>query len=87
MKARALLAWNLRKLRVERELSQEKLAADARIDRAYLGGMEREQENPSVDLLDRLADALEVPIASLFESPRRGEKRPLPLTPGRKPAN
>jgi transcriptional regulator with XRE-family HTH domain len=32
MNGRALVAWNIRKLRVERELSQEKLAADAGID-------------------------------------------------------
>jgi transcriptional regulator with XRE-family HTH domain len=85
MNGRALLAWNLRKLRVERELSQEKLAADAGIDRAYLGGIERETENPTVDLLDRLAQALGKPVGELFIPPRRGEKPPVPLSPGRKP--
>ena len=85
MNGRALLAWNLRKLRVERELSQEQLAADAGIDRAYLGGIERETENPTVDLLDRLATALGCPVAELFTPPRRGERRPAPLSAGRKP--
>ena len=86
MDGRALVAWNIRKLRVERELSQEKLAADAGIDRAYLGGMEREVENPTVDLLDRVALALDVPMTALFEAPKRGERKPSPLRAGRKGA-
>jgi transcriptional regulator with XRE-family HTH domain len=85
MKGRALLAWNLRKLRVAAGISQERLAADAGIDRAYLGGLEREQENPTIDLLDRLAFALDVPLAELMVTPRKGEKRPEPLPAGRKP--
>jgi transcriptional regulator with XRE-family HTH domain len=43
---------------VNRGLSQKKLAFDAGIDRSYVGGLEREKENPTVDLLDRLAKAL-----------------------------
>lgn len=85
MNGRALVAWNLRKLRVARGLSQEKLAADTGIDRAYLGGVEREAENPSVDLLERLAEGLDVPIVDFFQIPRRSERPPEPLRPGRKP--
>ena len=33
-------------------ISQERLAFDSGIDRSYLGGIEREAENPTVDLLD-----------------------------------
>ena len=58
MRGRALVAWNLRQIRVNRGLSQKKLAFDAGIDRSYVGGLEREEENPTVDLLDRLAKAL-----------------------------
>jgi transcriptional regulator with XRE-family HTH domain len=42
----------------ETGLSQERLAFDAGIDRAYVGGLERQEENPTVDLLDRLAKTL-----------------------------
>ena len=34
MRGRALLAWNLRRVRVLRGISQERLAADAAVDRA-----------------------------------------------------
>jgi transcriptional regulator with XRE-family HTH domain len=45
------VAWNLRRIRVRRGLSQERLAHEAEVDRAYVGGLERQEENPSVDLL------------------------------------
>jgi len=43
----------------QKGLSQERLAFDSEIDRAYVGGLERQTENPTVDLLDRLAATLE----------------------------
>ncbi|MFY9294414.1 MAG: helix-turn-helix transcriptional regulator [Methylorubrum rhodinum] len=84
MKGRALVAWNLRRLRVERGVSQERLAADAGIDRAYLGGLERQAENPTVDLLDRVAAVLNVPMAELFVTPAPGDAPPKPLPGGRR---
>jgi predicted transcriptional regulator len=36
MRGRALVAWNLRRIRVNRGLSQKKLAFDAGIDRSYV---------------------------------------------------
>lgn len=86
MRARDLLAVNVSKLRVARGLSQEKLAADARVDRAYMGKIERRTENPSLDILDRLADALGVPVAALFEIPQSPDERPARLRSGRRPA-
>jgi transcriptional regulator with XRE-family HTH domain len=86
MNGRQLLAWNLRRIRVGQGLSQEKLAADAGIDRAYLGGIERRTENPSLDLLDRLAQTLGIALADLLRQPSVGESRPEPLRPGRPPA-
>ena len=79
------MAWNLRRLRVKRGLSQERLAYDAEVDRAYVGGVERQAENPTVDLLDRLAATLEVPLAEFFKQPRSGASPPKPLRSGRKP--
>lgn len=85
MKGRALLAWNLRALRTAKSLSQERLAIDAGVDRAWVSELEREQGNTSVDLLDRLAEALDVPIASLFAEPEPDADRPQPLRSGRRP--
>lgn len=85
MNARALVAWNLRRIRVGRGLSQERLAFDAGVDRSYVGGLERHEENPTVDLLDRLAMTLGVPISEFFKAPRRGAAAPKPLRGGRRP--
>ena len=84
MKGRALVAWNLRRVRVARGLSQERLAADAGVDRAYLGGLERQVENPTVDLLDKVAEALAVPLGELFVAPEAGAPAPKPLRGGRR---
>jgi transcriptional regulator with XRE-family HTH domain len=67
-----LVAWNLRRIRVRRGLSQERLAFDAGVDRSYVGGLERQEENPTVDILDRLARALSVPISELFGGAGKG---------------
>jgi DNA-binding XRE family transcriptional regulator len=48
MKAGALVARNIRRLRVAHGLSQEVLAVDAKIDRTYVSRLERGLENPSV---------------------------------------
>lgn len=84
MKATAIVAWNLRRLRVKRDLSQEALAVDAGIDRSYVGRIERGVENPTVETLDRLAKALEVPLAELLVVPKTNEKPPPTLRRGRK---
>lgn len=76
MKAQALVARNLRRLRVARELSQENLAVDASVDRTYVSRLERGLENPTVALLERLAAALDDDIVEFFAVPKRGEPAP-----------
>jgi transcriptional regulator with XRE-family HTH domain len=85
MKAGALVARNIRRLRVTRGLSQEVLAVDAEIDRTYVSRLERGLENPSVAVLERLAKALSANIEELFRVPRAGELAPRPLKGGRRP--
>jgi transcriptional regulator with XRE-family HTH domain len=84
MKARALVARNLRRLRVHNGLSQEVLAVDAQIDRTYVSRLERGLENPTVAVLERLAEALDAQIVEFFTIPRRGEAPPQPLRGGRR---
>ena len=86
MKARALVAWNLRRIRVDRGIPQEQLAYDAGIDRAYMGSLERQTANPTIDLLERLATTLGVSISELFVRPARGAAAPKALPKGRKAA-
>lgn len=68
--ARDLLAWNMRRLRVERGLSQE-LAFDSGIDRTYVSRLERRIENPSIAIV-KLALTLGVPIAADVRRARKG---------------
>lgn len=63
--AREALAANLRKMRHERNLSQEALADLAGIHRNYLGGIERCERNVGLDNLQKLARALGVTVAEL----------------------
>lgn len=84
MRGRQLVGLNLRRLRVEQAISQERLAFDSGVDRSYLGGVERGDENPTVDILDRLAETLSVPIADLFVMGDGG--LPKGLKRGRKPS-
>ena len=55
MDARTLVARNIRRIRVARGLSQEGLAVDAEIDRTYVSRVERNFENPTILVLERLA--------------------------------
>jgi transcriptional regulator with XRE-family HTH domain len=84
MKGHDLVAWNLRRIRVRCGLSQERLAFDAGVDRSYVGGLERGEENPTVEVLDRLASTLAVPLSELFREPRKNAPPPLPLRGGRR---
>ena len=58
---------NIRKIRLSQGLSQEALALNSGIDRSYLGGIERGEHNVAVINLEKIASALEIPIANLFK--------------------
>jgi len=84
MKAATLVAWNLRRLRVSRAIAQEALALEAEIDRTYVSRLERSLENPTIGVLQRLTDVLNVHISELFVEPAAGALPPGPLRGGRK---
>ncbi|WP_232628232.1 hypothetical protein [Methylobacterium sp. Leaf118] len=54
------------------------------MDRAYLGGLERQAENPTVDLLDKVSEAPAVPSGELFLAPAADESPPMPPRGGRR---
>jgi len=66
MKLREIVASNMRRLRREKGLSQEELADRAGLNRNYPGLLEREQYAATVDVLEKLATALEVDPAEFF---------------------
>lgn len=53
-------------LRDAKKQSQETLAEKAGTSAPYLGTIERGEQNPSLELLKNIADALEVDIRELF---------------------
>lgn len=84
MTPRELLAWNIRKLRVERGLSQERLALEAQIERVSISQVERQQVNLGIDSLGKIALALDCAIFELLLEPKPGDVMPPVLRPGRK---
>ncbi len=56
----------IRKLRVDKKLSQEEIAHRAGVHRTYLGGIERGERNPSLRNIAALAKALGVNLSELF---------------------
>lgn len=57
---RCLVGQNIRRLRLEREMSQEDLASKADINRAYLSTVENGKRNISIDNIIAIANALRV---------------------------
>ena len=53
-----------------KEFSQEAFAAEAGLDRAYYGGVERGERNVASLNLIRIAKALKVEVGELFPSTR-----------------
>lgn len=65
--ARRRVAHNVKRLRLERGVSQEGLAELAGFHRTYLSQLERCATNISVDGLERLANTLGVDITELLK--------------------
>ena len=58
----------LRQLREDRKLTQEQLAKRAKITRSHLSLLEAgHRKNPSLDVLKRLARALDCDVTALLE--------------------
>ncbi|MBW0253337.1 MULTISPECIES: helix-turn-helix domain-containing protein [unclassified Cellulomonas] len=56
----------VRRLRIERGISQEALARDVEMHRTYLGGVERGERNLTLRSVERLAERLGVPVRELI---------------------
>lgn len=56
----------VRRIRTQKGMSQEELARLAKIDRTYIGGIERGERNAGIKNVWRIADALGVPAVDLF---------------------
>ena len=56
----------VRVLRISRGLSQEALAAKAKLHRTYIGGVERGERNISLVNIEKIAVALGITIESIM---------------------
>jgi DNA-binding XRE family transcriptional regulator len=63
---RMLLGRELRRARHDADLTQEELAARAKMDRTYLSDLENDKFSPTVDMLERLCTALGVRASVLL---------------------
>jgi transcriptional regulator with XRE-family HTH domain len=57
----------IRELRKKKGWSQERLADESQMHRSYMWGIEQGRRNPSLRHMSRIADALGVGIATLFD--------------------
>ena len=69
MDVRERLAVNVRRLRQETGLSQEKFAIEHGIDRTYVSAIERGRRNPTILVVERFAVALGVDVVELLKLP------------------
>lgn len=58
----------IKELRTEKKLSQESLANSAEIDRTYIQSIEKGKRNVSIITVEKLANALNVSIETLFKN-------------------
>lgn len=70
------MARNLRRMRYNKGMSQEELAAQAGLYRTYVGHLEREVHSPTVDTLEKLAEILDVGPNRLLHRSAAADPRP-----------
>ena len=70
-----IFATNVKRYRLERNLSQEKLAELSGLHRTYISSIERELRNISIDNVENIASALDVePYLMIVNNEKAGEK-------------
>jgi transcriptional regulator with XRE-family HTH domain len=79
MDINSLIARRVRELRDGHGLSLEALAERSGVSRSNISLIERAQSSPTAAVLDKLATALGVTLASLFEAPAPSEQAPSPV--------
>jgi len=64
------LGERIRVLRLERELTQEKLAEKAELNTSFIGQIERGGKKPTVETLEKIVNALDITFEELFSFER-----------------
>ena len=63
----SILGNNVRKIRLENKISQEKLAEICGLHRTYIGGIERGERNVSLLNLLKISHGLNIPLHRLID--------------------
>lgn len=63
---RLIFAQNMRQIRRFKEISQEELAFEAGVSKTYICEIERGGRAVSIDVMGKIADALDTPLAQLL---------------------
>lgn len=64
------LGTAIRRVRLSKNISQEKLALLAEVDRSYVGRVERGDNNVAILTLSKLAQAMDITLAKLMHEAR-----------------
>lgn len=67
MNIRLKFGERIKKLRIEKRLSQEKLAYQSNIDRTYISSIEKGKRNVSLEIIQKLSVGLEVSVETLMK--------------------
>jgi transcriptional regulator with XRE-family HTH domain len=65
--SRKRVGMKLKQLRTQRGVTQVTLAKKVRVTQAYIALLEKGRENPTLDVLEKLAKALTVKVTELLE--------------------
>ena len=68
-----LIGQRIRNYRTQQKLSQEKLAELSGCHPTYIGQVERGEKNATLESIEKIASALNIPLAQLFEKLGDGE--------------
>ncbi len=67
MDLKEVMAVNVRRIRHDKQMTQEELAHRAGLSARYIGAIERANKSASVTVLGRIAEALGVEAAALLD--------------------
>ena len=67
MSIQSRVSRNIQRIRREKDLSQEEVAHRADIHQTYLSGVETGKRNPSILVVERIANALGVDVLEIFK--------------------
>lgn len=66
-KARIILSNNVKNFREKMGFTQEELAYRSGLHRTYISSVERTERNISIDAMEKIAEAFNIPLNKLLE--------------------